>query len=192
MDYSNTKFYINRELSWLRFNERCLSEAGDPEIPLFERLKFLSITASNLDEFLMVRVASLKDMVHADYRKADIAGLKPEAQLKLIYPALHDFVAKQYSTYGELAPLCREHGLLMIEHHEDMTESMAEFADRYFTERIYPVLTPMAVDSSRPFPLIKNKSLNIGALLKRKRAEALRLTEERGQRRIRKQRLNMI
>ena len=173
MDYSNTKFYINRELSWLRFNERCLSEAGDPEIPLFERLKFLSITASNLDEFLMVRVASLKDMVHADYRKADIAGLKPEAQLKLIYPALHDFVAKQYSTYGELAPLCREHGLLMIEHHEDMTESMAEFADRYFTERIYPVLTPMAVDSSRPFPLIKNKSLNIGALLKRKKGGGL-------------------
>ncbi len=168
MDYYNSKYYTNRELSWVRFNERVLSEAKDKEIELFERLKFLSITASNLDEFFMVRVASLKDMVHADYTKKDIAGLKPEEQLKLLYPVLHDFVKDQYATYHKLAAECSKQGLTMVERQEDMSAEEAAFADKYFMEDVYPVLTPMAVDSSRPFPLIKNKSLNICALLAKK------------------------
>lgn len=168
MNYNNPKYYTNRELSWVRFNQRVLSEAKDKEIELFERLKFLSITASNLDEFFMVRVASLKDMVHAGYTKKDIAGLKPEEQLKLLYPVLHDFVEDQYDTYHKLALECRHHGLKMVERHEDMSADEAKFADKYFTDNVYPVLTPMAVDSSRPFPLIKNKSLNICALLAKK------------------------
>ena len=168
MDYYNSKYYTNRELSWVRFNERVLSEAKDKEIELFERLKFLSITASNLDEFFMVRVASLKDMVHAGYTKKDIAGLKPEEQLKLLYPVLHDFVKDQYATYHKLAAECSKHGLTMVERQEDMSAEEATYADKYFMEDVYPVLTPMAVDSSRPFPLIKNKSLNICALLAKK------------------------
>ena len=80
-DFYNPEYYTNRELSWLQFNERCLSEARDHSNPLFERLKFLSITASNLDEFFMVRVASLKDMVNADYKKLDIAGMTAKEQL---------------------------------------------------------------------------------------------------------------
>ena len=168
MDFTNTKYYTNRELSWVRFNERVLSEAKDKEIELFERLKFLSITASNLDEFFMVRVASLKDMVHAGYTKKDIAGLKPEGQLELLYPVLHDFVKDQYLTYHKLAAECSKQGLKMVERHEDMNAEEAEYADRYFADSVYPVLTPMAVDSSRPFPLIKNKSLNICALLAKK------------------------
>ena len=86
-DFTKSEYYRNRELSWLAFNERVLSEARDKSIPLFERLKFLSITASNLDEFFMIRVASLKDMVHAKYTKKDIAGLTPQEQLDEIIKA---------------------------------------------------------------------------------------------------------
>ncbi len=161
--------YENRELSWLKFNERILGEARDKENLLFERLKFLSITASNLDEFFMVRVASLKDMVHADYTKKDFAGLSAKEQLAKISEVTHEMVSRQYSTYNRsLLPHLAENGLKVISHHEDLDDGQKQFVDRYFQENVYPVLTPMAVDSSRPFPLIRNKSLNIGALLKKK------------------------
>lgn len=169
MEKYKPEFYENRELSWLKFNERILGEARDKSNLLFERLKFLSITASNLDEFFMVRVASLKDMVHADYTKKDIAGLTAEEQLEKIHQAAHEMVQRQYSTYNRsLIPQLAENGLRVIAHHEDLSEEQKQFADQYFRENVYPVLTPMAVDSSRPFPLIRNKSLNIGALLKKK------------------------
>lgn len=163
------EYYENRELSWLKFNERILGEARDKENLLFERLKFLSITASNLDEFFMVRVASLKDMVHADYTKKDIAGLTAKEQLAKINEATHEMINRQYSTYNRsLLPQLAENGLKVITHHENLEEEQKKFVDHYFKENIYPVLTPMAVDSSRPFPLIRNKSLNIGAILKKK------------------------
>ena len=166
---ANPSNYVNRELSWLEFNYRVLSEARDKSIPLFERLKFLSITASNLDEFYMVRVASLKDMVHAKYTKPDIAGLTPQEQLDQISAKTHDLVDMQYSTYNRsLVPALRQNGLRVIMAHEDLTEAEAAYADEYFQHNVYPVLTPMAFDSSRPFPLIRNKTLNIAALLKKK------------------------
>jgi polyphosphate kinase len=168
-DYNN---YMNRELSWILFNKRVLSEARDKQNPLFERLKFLSITASNLDEFFMVRVASLKDMVNAGYTKPDLSGMTPEEQLQRLNEATHELVNLQYSTYKRsLVPLLLQSGLRIIEHHEDMTVKEAEYADKYFMENVYPVLTPMAVDSSRPFPLIRNKSLNLGALVRKKDGE---------------------
>ncbi|MBE5885373.1 MAG: RNA degradosome polyphosphate kinase [Lachnospiraceae bacterium] len=161
--------FSNRELSWMAFNERILGEARDKTLPLFERVKFLSITASNLDEFFMVRVASLKDMVDAGYSKPDIAGLSPKEQLRKLTKATHALVSLQYSTYNRsLVPQLEQNGLVIIEKHEDLTEEQAEYVDQYFEENVYPVLTPMAVDSSRPFPLIRNKSLNIGALLCKK------------------------
>lgn len=170
--FTNPKNYVNRELSWLEFDYRILNEARDKSIPLFERLKFLSITASNLDEFFMVRVASLKDQVHAGYKKLDIAGLKPEEQLKLIEEKTHDLVNLQYSTYSRsLLPALKAQGLEIVWEHEDLTEEQGAFADRYFHENVYPVLTPMAVDSSRPFPLIRNKSLNLAALVQKKDSE---------------------
>ena len=163
------EYYENRELSWLKFNERILGEARDKENLLFERLKFLSITASNLDEFFMVRVASLKDMVHADYTKKDIAGLTAKEQLAKINVVTHEMISRQYSTYNRsLLPHLAENGLKVISHHEDLNEEQKNFVDKYFHENVYPVLTPMAVDSSRPFPLIRNKSLNIGAILSKK------------------------
>ncbi len=166
---ANPENYVNRELSWLEFNYRVLSEARDKTIPLFERLKFLSITASNLDEFYMVRVASLKDMVHAKYTKRDIAGLTAQEQLDRISERTHQLVELQYSTYNRsLLPALKQNGLRVITEHEDMNEAEAAFADDYFRKNVYPVLTPMAFDSSRPFPLIRNKTLNIAALLQKK------------------------
>ena len=161
--------YVNRELSWIEFNYRVLSEARDKSTPLFDRLKFLSITASNLDEFYMVRVASLKDMVHAKYAKKDIAGLTAKEQLDKISEKTHQLVDLQYSTYNRsLVPALKQNGLRIVMEHEDLTEDEAAFADEYFHKNVYPVLTPMAFDSSRPFPLIRNKTLNIAALLKKK------------------------
>ena len=160
-----TQFY-NRELSWLGFNYRVLSEARDKNIPLMERLKFLSITASNLDEFFMIRVASLKDMVHAKYTKKDIAGLTPKEQLAIISTGTHELVEKQYNTYNRsFLPALKHNGLTIVTQYEALNAEQAEYVDRYFMREVYPVLTPMAVDSSRPFPLIRNKSLNIAALL---------------------------
>lgn len=170
--FGGHEFYTNRELSWILFNKRVLSEARDKQIPLFERLKFLSITASNLDEFFMIRVASLKDMVNAGYSKPDIAGMKPAEQLRVLNTATHELVNLQYSTYKRsLVPLLLQNGLRIIEHHEDLTAKEGAYVDKYFAENVYPVLTPMAVDSSRPFPLIRNKSLNIGAIVKKKGGE---------------------
>lgn len=167
--FYDPKNYVNRELSWIEFDYRVLSEARDKSLPLFERLKFLSITASNLDEFFMVRVASLKDMVHAKYTKPDIAGMKPSEQLEKISERTHELVALQYSTYNRsLLPALKQNGLRVIVSHEELSESQGSYVDRYFEENVYPVLTPMAVDSSRPFPLIRNKSLNIAALLQKK------------------------
>lgn len=168
-NFKQAKYYTNRELSWVLFDLRVLNEARDKTIPLFERLKFLSITASNLDEFFMIRVASLMDMVHAKYEKKDIAGMTPTKQLESLATAIHDLVDLQYSTWNRsLLPRLAENGLHIVEHYEDLSEKDAKFVDAYFEENVYPVLTPMAVDSSRPFPLVRNKTLNIAALVEKK------------------------
>lgn len=167
--YEEPENYNNRELSWILFDKRVLSEARDKNNPLFERLKFLSITSSNLDEFFMVRVASLKDMVNAGYDKPDIAGMTPKEQLAALNQVTHELVEQQYSTYNRsIIPQLRLNGLKVIERHEKLNARDAAYVDKYYEENVYPVLTPMAVDSSRPFPLIRNKSLNIGALVKKK------------------------
>ena len=171
-EFQKYEYFQNRELSWLQFNTRVLEEAKDKTNLLFERLKFLSITASNLDEFVMVRVASLKDMVHAGYTKRDIAGMTAEEQLERIGEGMHHLVDSQYSTWNRsLLPLLKKEGLVLIPHHELLDEKQAAFADEYFETSVYPVVTPMAVDSSRPFPLIRNKTLNIAALLKKKKGK---------------------
>ena len=173
MDVSKAEYFTNRELSWLDFNYRVLAEARDKTIPLFERLKFLSITSSNLDEFFMIRVASLKDMVNAKYEKPDIAGMTPQMQLEAISKKTHDLVNTQYTTYNRsLKPMLRQNGLMIIDSYEDLSEVQKSYVNQYFQQDVYPVLTPMAVDSSRPFPLIRNKSLNIGALISDKEYES--------------------
>ena len=167
INFRNPEYYRNRELSWMAFDERCLSEARDRQlVPLFERAKFLSITASNLDEFNMVRVASLKDQVHAGYTKKDIAGMTAAEQLQAISERMHNFVRDQYNTLNRsLIPSFEKAGLEIIGEYESLTEEQCLYLDEYFENNIYPILTPMAMDSSRPFPLVRNKTLNIGALV---------------------------
>lgn len=168
IDYANAKYYENRELSWLKFDHRVLAEARDKLIPLLERTKFVSITSSNLDEFFMVRVASLKDMVHAKYKKTDIAGLTATQQLEKINRATRQLVELQYSTYNRsLQPQLRAQGIYVYDQMSELSEAQRRSAEQYFEEIVYPVLTPMAVDASRPFPLIRNKTLNIGALIRK-------------------------
>ncbi|HSN59225.1 MAG TPA: polyphosphate kinase 1, partial [Clostridiaceae bacterium] len=165
-DYKNPEFFINRELSWLEFNDRVLDEARDKTNPLFERIKFLAITSSNLDEFFMIRAASLKDQVKAGYSKIDISGLTPKQQLKQISVRTHIMVEKQHSTLNRsLIPLLGKNGIKVLAS-DELDDSQKAFIEDYFSGMLYPVLTPMAVDSSRPFPLILSKSLNIGILLK--------------------------
>ena len=135
--YENSEYFVNRELSWLKFDERVLSEARDKHLPLFDRLKFLSITASNLDEFFMVRVASLKDQVHAGYQKTDIAGMTSKAQLKEISEQTHNLVNVQYNTWNRsLLPALEKAGLHLLDGHEALSDAQKEFVDRYFEENV--------------------------------------------------------
>lgn len=161
-------------MSWLCFNYRILMEAKDKNIPLFERLNFLSITESNLSEFFMVRVASLIDLVHAGVTKKDIAGLTPREQLDLIIPETKNMMNSQYVTLNRsLIPALEQNGLKLVKHYEDLTDKQAKFVDKYFEREVYPVLTPMAVDQSRPFPLISNRTLNIGALIRDRKKDII-------------------
>ena len=171
--YSKPEYFYNRELSWLLFNRLVLEEAKDSSLPLFDRLKFLSITSSNLDEFFMIRVASLKDMVQVKYNKKDISGMTPAEQLAAINERTHLFVKDQYDIFNRsLIPALEKEGVHVLSHYENLSEKQSKYVDRYFTDEVYPVLTPMAVDSSRPFPLIRNKTLNIGAILRMKKDKA--------------------
>ncbi len=170
INLSDSKYYDNRELSWLKFELRVLNEALVKELPLLERVKFVSITSSNLDEFFMVRVASLKDMEHAGYTKPDIAGMTPTEQLIAINEQTRQLVDLQYNIWGKnLNPSLKEKGIIIYDKHEDLNEEQLKFIDSFFMSQVYPVLTPMALDASRPFPLIRNKSLNIAALIEKKK-----------------------
>ncbi len=173
IDLKKPEYYDNRELSWVKFEHRVLNEAKDKNIPILDRLKFVSITSSNLDEFFMVRVASLKDMEHAGYKKKDIAGMTPTEQLSKIGEEVHDLVEKQYNIFNRsLMPILKNSGIHIMDSYEDLNKEQKDFVDKYFMEQIYPVLTPMAVDASRPFPLVRNKSLNIAALIKSKNPDS--------------------
>jgi polyphosphate kinase len=167
-NFDREEYFSNRELSWLLFNERVLEEARDKDNPLLERVKFLSITASNLDEFFMVRVASLIDMLNVGYDKPDASGLKTQQQLTAISEAAHQMISQQYTTYNRmLKKMLNEKNIHILEIGE-LSQKQLEFIDHYFNREVYPVLTPMAVDSSRPFPLILNKSINIAAFIHKK------------------------
>ncbi len=170
VNFHDPKYYVNREISWVQFDHRVLNEAKNKRVPLFERLKFMSIVSSNLDEFFMVRVASLIDMIHADYDKKDIAGMKPKKQLEALLEEIQLLTTEQYNAFNRsLIPALRDRASLeIVRHHEDLEPFETNFVDKYFRETVYPVLTPMAVDSSRPFPLIRNKTLNIGAMVRKK------------------------
>lgn len=161
MDYSDPKYYINRELSWLEFNERVLEEAYDKTNPLLERLKFLAITASNMDEFFMVRVSGILEQFESGYNKKDAAGLLPKEQLEAISKRVHIMVNKQYNCLlRSIIPQLEKENLEFVKFN-DLTQNQKRYVEDYFNDTLYPILTPMAIDQSRLFPLLANKSLNM-------------------------------
>ena len=153
--------FTNRELSWLEFNNRILHEARDTKNPLLERLNFLAITASNLDEFYIVRVASLRDMASVNFEEKDIAGMTVSEQLTSIDAKTRKLMTLMYSTYGRsLVPSLKQENIF-ISDYDELDERLKSHCDEYFKTELYPILTPMAVDQSRPFPLIYNRMLNM-------------------------------
>ncbi|WP_263853871.1 RNA degradosome polyphosphate kinase [Levilactobacillus cerevisiae] len=165
MDYTKPKYYTNRELSWLDFNDRVLEEARDKANPLLERVRFLGITQSNVDEFFMVRVASLSKLAAVNYPKPDASGMTAEDQLLAVNAKAHDQVIKQYSTLNRmLIPALAAEDIHILTPAE-LTSQQTRFIEKYFNDEISPALTPMAVDSSRPFPFIGNNTLNIAMRL---------------------------
>ena len=162
---SDSTRYFNRELSWLEFNNRILFESRDTKNPLLERLKFLSITASNMDEFYIVRVASLRDLLSVKYDELDISGRTVKQQLSEIDDKARAQMALMYSTYTRsLVPSLKNHNIL-ISDYRDLDDHAKEVCDDYFRSTLYPILTPMAVDALRPFPLIYNRQLNLCVLI---------------------------
>ncbi|WP_404408868.1 RNA degradosome polyphosphate kinase [Jeotgalibacillus malaysiensis] len=166
MGQTNKKFskpenYNNRELSWLAFNQRVLEESFDMTNPLLERLRFLAIFSSNLDEFYMVRVAGLKDQVKANFTKPENkAGLTPKQQLSAISEKTHHLVKLQYQTFSTLEKELKKEDIL-IKSVNDLSSKQQSFTEHFFKEQVFPVLTPLAVDAYRPFPILLNKTLNI-------------------------------
>ena len=169
--------YINRELSWLDFNTRVLEEAYEKDNPVLERFKFLGITASNLDEFFMVRVAGVREQVRSGYKGVDCAGLTPSAQLELLTQKIHAFTDRQYSCLSRsLIPLLRQNGIFLLKP-EELSEEQRGYVEDYFRSVLFPVLTPLAVDRSRPFPMLLNKSLNIALRLRQGKETAFAVVQ---------------
>src|SRR6266436_6699799 len=165
--------FINRELSWLAFNHRVLEEASDLNNPLLERLKFLSISASNLDEFFEVRVASLVQQIEDGYNEGGPDGLTLAEERDQINQETHDFVGEQYDCWnGHLRPRLAEHGIRVLGLHE-LDSTARRFIDQYCERELDPLLTPVTVDPAHPFPRVINKALCLGFLLRRRRRSAL-------------------
>ncbi|MCU7196917.1 RNA degradosome polyphosphate kinase [Turicibacter sanguinis] len=159
--------FLNRELSLLKFNQRVLEEAKNSQNPLLERIKFLSIVSSNLDEFFMVRIAGLYDLCQASVVSEDISGRLPYKTLRESLEKTRQLVKEQYETYDLLMESLKDKGIYLVTY-EQLDEKTKKEMDDYYRHEIYPVLTPMVIDQARPFPLISDKTLNIGLLLKEK------------------------
>ena len=159
------ELFLNRELSWLEFNNRVLEEATDPTTPLLDRLKFAIIVQSNLDEFFMVRVAALKHAIEEGDANPDAAGLRPRQQLLVVSERAHEMVERLGKTLTEeILPPLTEQGIRFVAY-KDLEEPQRAFLGRYFTAEVLPALTPLAIDVSRPFPQLANLSLNLAILL---------------------------
>ena len=166
IDLKDPQYYFNRELSWLEFNRRVLHEALDERTPLLERLKFMAIFSANLDEFFMVRVAGLKQQVEAGVTKLTSDGRTPAQQLADISDRLLPLIKEQHQHFERvLKAQLIKHGIHIIEY-VDLNQEQKNYVDRFFEEHIFPVLTPLAVDPSHPFPYISNLSLNLAVVVK--------------------------
>jgi len=164
--------YLNRELSWIKFNNRVLDEAKDSKLPISERIKFLSIASSNFDEFFMVRVASLKDMINVGYKKRDISGMTSSEQIVSINRLVHSIVTSQYNIYEN--SIRKEMGLNkynFVKSIKQLSDSDMKYISKYFKDTIFPVLTPIILNNSSTFPLVKNKAIHIIVKIKKKKSK---------------------
>jgi polyphosphate kinase len=163
-DFRSPSLYLNRELSWIEFNRRVLAEAENETVPLLERLKFLAIVASNLDEFFMVRVAGLKQMQSGDVSELGPDGMTPAEQLQSVSEHVHELIAAQYRCLRErVLPALAESGIQLLKP-DQLDEAALRMLDERFYNEIFPILTPIAVDPGHPFPHLRNKSLNLGVM----------------------------
>lgn len=168
------ELYLNRELSWIRFNERVLAQALDPRTPLLEQAKFSAIFSNNLDEFFMVRVASLQSQHHAQVDKLSDDGRTPLQQLQEIRRQLEPLLERQQQHYREhLKPQLSAQGILLLDYTQ-LSRKQKDWASSYFQREVFPVLTPLAVDPAHPFPFISNLSLNIAVLIRDPQSRHLR------------------
>ncbi len=163
------KLFNGRDHSWMQFNRRVLEEAEDPSNPLLERVKFLAITASNLDEYVEIRQAGLMQRIEDGYREQGYDGLRPEESLNALTAEIHSFVDAQYRCWNQhLLPELRQQGIRLLAWQE-MTDEARTFAQSYFQREVDPLLTPIAIDPAHPFPRVLNKALCLALLLRRKR-----------------------
>ncbi len=166
INLQDPQYYLSRELSWLEFNRRVLAEALDFQNPLLERLKFLAIFSSNLDEFFMVRVAGIKRQIEAQVNKVTADGRTPQEQLNAIHERLLPMVTEQHQYFEQqIKPELAKNGIHLLSY-IDLNQEQRTYLKSYFDERIFPVLTPLAIDRSHPFPYLSNLSLNLAVVLK--------------------------
>src|SRR5881398_33636 len=172
--FGDPKNFINRELSWLAFDRRVLEEAQDPTQPLIERVKFLTIVSSNLDEFFEIRVAGIKQQIESETSDVGPDGLSPSEVFNRIQKTVRELVAAQYALWkSELLPELAKNGIYVREIAE-LPAKRAAWAHRYFLQEVFPMLTPLAVDASHPFPHLLNRSHNLLVRAKmRRRGEPL-------------------
>ncbi|MCJ7715006.1 MAG: polyphosphate kinase 1 [Anaerolineales bacterium] len=164
-DLSDPDLYLNRELSWLRFNDRVLEEALDETHPLLERLKFLAIYSSNLDEFYMIRVSGLRRQMEAATHKTPPEGLLPSEQIAMIRQQLLPKLDEQYHCWqNDLIPKLKKQGIRIL-HYEQLKRKQRKILRRYYKKEIYPALTPLAFDPGHPFPHISNLSMNLAVVV---------------------------
>jgi polyphosphate kinase len=169
----NPQYYLNRDTSWLAFNHRVLEEAEDESNPLLERLKFLAISASNLDEFFEIRVAALVQQIEDGFNEAGPDGLTLTEKRDVLAKLSHEFVDEQYECWSDrLRPSLAEHGIRVLGLHE-LEPAARRFVDEYCEKELDPLLTPVTVDPAHPFPRVVNKALCLGFLLRRRRRSAL-------------------
>lgn len=171
MDTLDPHNFLNRECTWIKFNERVLRESAVPSNPLLEQLNFVAISASNLDEFFMIRVAGVKHLIESGVNHHDIAGMTPQEQFSAIEQMVHEQVRQQYAYLNDLRDRLRGEGLYFIKPSE-LDEKQQLWLENFFEREIYPVVTPMAVDSSHPFPFLSSLSLNLAVLLRRREGDS--------------------
>ncbi len=166
LDLGDPAHYFNRELSWIEFNNRVLHEAFDPRTPLLERLKFLAIFSSNLDEYFMVRIAALKQQVEVGVGRRSIDGKTPAEQLKLIDDRLHPIVAEQHRHFEQVVkPQLAEQRIYLL-NYIDLDQAQRDHLKEYFAQHVFPVLTPLAIDPGHPFPYISNLALSLAVVIR--------------------------